>query len=111
MDVSLKAADALAARGVDAEVLDLRSLSPLDESAILESLARTHHLVVVHEAHRRLGPGAEISAICMERGFDYLDGPVQRVGALDNPIPYGPGVLEVFPSVERVMTAVDRTLE
>ena len=69
------AADILAKEGVDAEVLDLRSLQPWDEAAVLESLARTHRLVVCHEAVEAFGVGAEIVARLADIGFDELDGP------------------------------------
>lgn len=110
VDMAEAAAAQLAERGVDAEVLDLRTLSPLDEEAILSSLAKTHRLVVVHESPRRAGPGAEIAALCLEKGFDYLDAPVERVGSADVPIPYGPPLREVFPSLDQVVAAADRTL-
>ncbi|WP_448581526.1 pyruvate dehydrogenase complex E1 component subunit beta [Thermaurantiacus sp.] len=88
VEVALAAAEQLASEGVSAEVLDLRSLRPLDEDAILESLARTHRLVVVEEGWPRCSIASEVMAICMEKGFDELDAPVLRVTDADVPLPY-----------------------
>ncbi|MCS6986618.1 MAG: pyruvate dehydrogenase complex E1 component subunit beta [Sphingomonadaceae bacterium] len=88
VDVALEAADALAADGISAEVLDLRTLRPLDEAAILESLARTHRMVVVEEGWPRCSVAAEVMAVAMEKGFDELDAPVRRVTDADVPLPY-----------------------
>lgn len=106
VDQALKAAEQLAATGVSAEVLDLRSLAPLDMPSILASLEKTHRLVVTHEAHRNVGPGAEIAARVMEEGFDLLDSPVVRVASLDVPIPCGPGLQDVYPDAGKLVTAV-----
>jgi pyruvate dehydrogenase E1 component beta subunit len=81
----LAAADALAAQGISAEVLDLRTLKPLDEKAILRSVRKTGRLVVVHEANRLCGIGAEVSAIVSEHAFDALKAPVRRVTGPDAP--------------------------
>ncbi len=86
--VALEAADLLAADGIEAEVLDLRTLRPIDEKAILASLARTHRLVVIEEGWPRCSIAAEVMAICMEKGFDNLDAPVLRVTDADVPLPY-----------------------
>ncbi len=88
VEVALAAAEALAGEGISAEVLDLRSLRPLDEAAILESLARTHRMVVVEEGWPRCSIASEVIAICMEKGFDDLDAPVLRVTDADVPLPY-----------------------
>lgn len=107
--MTLEAAATLAAEGIEAEVIDLISLVPWDEDAVLASLARTHRLVVVHQAHRRSGFGAEIAARVMERGFDLLDAPVARVGALDAPIPFSTPLEQfVLPSADRIVNAVRR---
>ena len=84
----LRAADELAKEGISAEVLDLRSLRPLDHDAIFGSVAKTHRAVVVHEGHAFAGVGAEISARLMESAFDLLDAPVLRVTQRDVPQPY-----------------------
>lgn len=105
--VSLAAAELLAATGVEAEVLDLRTLRPLDTEAILASVARTHRAVVVDEGWASVGLAAEISARIMEGAFYELDAPVGRVSTLDVPLPY-PKHLEdaALPSPERVAAAV-----
>jgi len=109
---SLNAAAALEAEGVSAEVLDLRTLVPLDVPGLLESVARTRRAVVVHDAVQFAGPGAEIVATVQEELFDVLEAPVMRVGARYVPNP-GATALEaqVYPSVDRIATAVRRTLE
>ena len=90
VDEALVAADRLAERGISVEVIDPRTLAPLDMETILGSLRKTMRLAVAHDAHRTLGFGAEIAARCMEEAFDYLDAPVERVAALDVPIPCTP---------------------
>ena len=82
---SLKAAEAAAADGIEAEVIDLRTLSPLDKNAILDSVRRTHKAIVVHEDSLTGGLGGEIAAIIASEAFDALDGPVVRVAAPDSP--------------------------
>jgi len=86
--MALAAADELAAEGIEAEVLDLRTLRPLDRQAVLDSLARTNRLIVAEEAWPVCSIASEISALCMEEGFDYLDAPVLRVCNEDVPMPY-----------------------
>lgn len=86
--VCLAAADALAAEGVEAEVLDLRTVQPWDEAAVFASVARTHRIVIVHEAVQAFGVGAEIAARVAEDAFDELDAPVVRVGAPFMPVPF-----------------------
>jgi pyruvate/2-oxoglutarate/acetoin dehydrogenase E1 component len=105
--LALDAAERLAAGGIEAEVLDLRSLSPLDLDAILASARRTRRLAVVHEAVTTGGLGAEISAAVTERAFDALDAPVLRIGAPFAPPPAGPELEALFvPSLERVVAEV-----
>ncbi len=86
--LALEAADALAEEGIDAEVLDLRTLRPLDKTAVLKSLAKTNRMVVVEEGWPTCSIASEIIAICMEEGFDDLDAPVLRVCDEDVPLPY-----------------------
>ncbi|HVI98460.1 MAG TPA: pyruvate dehydrogenase complex E1 component subunit beta [Sphingomonas sp.] len=86
--IALEAADKLAEEGIDAEVLDLRTLRPLDKKAVLESLAKTNRMVVVEEGWPTCSIASEIAAICMEEGFDDLDAPVLRVTNEDVPMPY-----------------------
>ncbi len=87
---SLKAAEKLAAEGIDVEIVDPRTLVPLDEDAILASVEKTNRVVVVDEGHWRGGAAADIAAIIAEKGFDFLDAPIRRVTALDVPIPFSP---------------------
>jgi pyruvate/2-oxoglutarate/acetoin dehydrogenase E1 component len=109
---SLKAAAKLAEDGIEAEVIDLRSLQPWDEAAVLESLRRTHRLVVVHEAVEAFGIGAEIAARMADIGFDELDGPITRVGAPFMPVPFSKNLENAYlPSAESVIRAVRRTLD
>ncbi|MCJ2186304.1 pyruvate dehydrogenase complex E1 component subunit beta [Novosphingobium beihaiensis] len=86
--VALEAAEALAAEGIDAEVIDLRTLRPLDKETVLESLAKTNRMVVAEEGFPVCSIASEIAAICMEEGFDDLDAPVVRVCNEDVPLPY-----------------------
>jgi pyruvate dehydrogenase E1 component beta subunit len=86
--MALEAAEILAGEGIDAEIVDLRTIRPLDSDTILNSLAKTHRLVIAEEGWPTCSIGSEISAICMERGFDDLDAPVVRVTNEDVPIPY-----------------------
>jgi 2-oxoisovalerate dehydrogenase E1 component beta subunit len=103
---SLEAAAALAAEGVEAEVIDLRSLLPLDREAILGSVRKTGKLLVVHEDTRTGGIAGEIAAIVCESAFEDLDGPIARVTGLDTPVPYAPPLEQRFlPNVEKVAAA------
>lgn len=108
---ALAAADGLAADGIDCEVIDLRSLRPLDEAAILQSVERTHRAVVVDEGWRSGSLAAEISSRIMEGAFFALDWPVERVCSAEVPIPY-PRHLELAatPQVENITAAVRRAL-
>jgi pyruvate/2-oxoglutarate/acetoin dehydrogenase E1 component len=103
--VALVAADALAADGVGADVIDLRSLKPLDEDLILDSVAATGRVVIVHEAPRTLGVGAEVAALVAERALFDLRGPVRRVTGYDVPYPYWSVEDAYLPSAERVAAA------
>ncbi len=87
---ALEAAETLAREGIEAEVVDPRTLVPLDKETILASVRKTSKVVIAHEAHKRLGPGAEIAAMIAEEGIAYLDGPIVRVAAKNVPIPYSP---------------------
>jgi pyruvate dehydrogenase E1 component beta subunit len=109
VDEALAAAERLAGRGVSVEVIDPRTIVPLDMETILGSLRKTMRLAVAHDAHKTGGFGAEIAARCMEQGFDYLDAPVERVAALDVPIPCTPsGIEAVYPSADSVVAACER---
>ncbi|MCZ7590138.1 MAG: alpha-ketoacid dehydrogenase subunit beta [Gaiella sp.] len=103
----LAAAETLAAEGVEAEVVDLRTLRPLDTATILESVAKTHRAVIVDEGWKTGGIAGEVSARIMEEGFDLLDWPVQRVCTAEVPIPYAKHLEDAaLPSPERVAAAV-----
>ena len=108
---ALEAAQTLEGRGVSAEVVDLRSLSPLDMETLLESVSRTHRLVVAHEGVVTGGVGAEVAARVQEEAFDALDAPIQRVGAPFAPVPASPVLEEAFlPGRAAIVSAVERTL-
>lgn len=108
---ALAAATQLADEGIEAEIVDLRSIQPWDEQTVLASLSRTHRLVVVHEAVEAFGVGAEIVARMADIGFDELDGPIIRVAAPFMPVPFSKGLETAYlPSPERVCAAVRRTL-
>ena len=105
------AADALALEGISAEVIDVATLKPLDMATILDSVARTGRCVIVHEAARSGGFGAEIAANLAERGIYSLLAPVQRVTGYDVVVPLARLEYQYLPSVERIVTAVRQTLE
>jgi pyruvate dehydrogenase E1 component beta subunit len=108
--LALEAADLLASEGIDTEVIDLRTLRPLDRTAVLESLARTNHLVVVEEGWPTCSIASEIMALCMEEGFDDLDAPVARVLNEDVPLPYAANLEKLaIVDVPRIVAAVKRT--
>ena len=103
---SLEAAEQLAKQGIDAEVIDLRTLLPLDRETILASVRKTNKLLVVHEDTRTGGIAGEIAAIVCEDAFEDLDGPIARVTGLDTPVPYAPPLEERFlPNKEKVVVA------
>lgn len=89
---ALDAAKKLAAEGIKAEVIDIRSLFPLDKDMIRESLEKTHKAIVITEETKRGGYGGEISATIAEEMFDLLDAPVARIGSLDTPVPFAPNL-------------------
>ena len=101
---ALEAAETLAKEGIAAEVIDPRTLVPLDQGTILASVRKTSRLVIVHEAHKRLGPGAEIAALVAEEGIGYLDGPIVRIAARNVPLPYSPELENfVLPQTEEIV--------
>jgi pyruvate dehydrogenase E1 component beta subunit len=105
---ALEAAEALAREGIEAEVIDLRSLRPLDTETIIASVKKTSRLACIYEGVKTLGIGAEISAMIAEsEAFDYLDAPILRLGGAEAPIPYNP-VLEkaAVPQTDRIVSAV-----
>jgi pyruvate dehydrogenase E1 component beta subunit len=97
--------------GVSVEVVDPRTLQPLDEDAIVDSVKKTNRCVVAHEAVTRMGFGAEVAALVQHRAFDWLDAPIERVGARFTPVPFAPVMEEwVVPHANDVLAAVYRTL-
>ena len=109
---AVAAAAELEKEGVEVEVIDLRSLQPWDEAAVLASLAHTHRLVVAHEAVEAYGVGAEIAARMADVGFDELDAPIVRVGAPFMPVPFAKPLETAYqPNAERIVAAIRRTLE
>jgi 2-oxoisovalerate dehydrogenase E1 component beta subunit len=109
---ALEAATALEADGVQAEVIDLRSLAPLDREAILTSVSKTSRALLLYEARRTGGIGGELAAIIAEEAFDYLDAPIMRIASVDAPVPYAPPLEAAFlPSVEKVVAGAKRLVE
>ncbi|CAB4689706.1 MAG: alpha-ketoacid dehydrogenase subunit beta [Actinobacteria bacterium] len=106
----LKAAEAAAGEGRSIEVIDLRTLSPLDMGPVLDSVRRTGRAVVAHEAHVNLGMGAELSARITEQCFYSLEAPVLRVGGFDTPYPASRIEEDFLPDLDRVLDAVDRSM-
>lgn len=108
---ALSAAQTLEGEGISAEVLDPRSLYPLDKELIARSLGKTHRAVIATEENRRGGYGGEISAVIAEEMFDLLDAPVIRIGALDTPVPFAPVLEQAYlPNAQDIVKAV-RTRE
>ena len=106
---ALEAAEKLAADGIGVEVIDLRSLYPLDKELIGESIAKTHKAIVITEEVKRGGFGGEISAIIGEELFDYLDAPVIRIGALDTPVPFAPNLEQYYiPNAQDILVAAKK---
>jgi 2-oxoisovalerate dehydrogenase E1 component beta subunit len=109
---ALEAAETLAGDGVHTDVLDLRSLAPLDEEAILETASKTGKVIVLHEACLTGGAGGEIAARIAEKAFEFLDAPVMRVAAKDTPVPYSPPLERFFlPQTEGVLETARRLLD
>lgn len=112
VDESMRAAKRLAEDGIEVEVIDPRTLQPLDTATIVESARRTNRIVVVHEAVRFGGLGAEIAAQIQEEAFDYLDAPVGRVAAPFSPVPFSPVLEQAYlPDADRIAAAVRSTLQ
>jgi pyruvate/2-oxoglutarate/acetoin dehydrogenase E1 component len=108
---ALAAAETLDKEGVSAEVLDLRTISPLDKEAILKSVDKTGRAIILHEATLTGGVGGEIAAIIADEGFDYLNAPIKRVAAPDCPIPFSPVLEQAWvPNEEKVIAAVKQVV-
>jgi 2-oxoisovalerate dehydrogenase E1 component beta subunit len=102
--VALDAAAELEKEGIDVEVLDLRSLLPFDQEAVLDSVKRTNKVILLHEDTRTGGFAGELAALISEEAFDYLDGPIRRITAPDTPVPFSPPMEEFFlPKVSDVL--------
>jgi pyruvate dehydrogenase E1 component beta subunit len=110
MKDTLEAANKLAENGVNAEVIDVRTIQPLDENTIIESVKKTGRAIIVHEAPRSGGWGAEIAARIQEHCLLQLKAPIQRVTGFDVPFPYFKLEFDYLPSVERIVAAVDETM-
>jgi acetoin:2,6-dichlorophenolindophenol oxidoreductase subunit beta len=109
---ALRAADRLAAEGIEAEVVDLRSLAPLDEGTILASVRRTRRLVVVDECPLRCGIASEVAATVAEHGFDLLQAPIARVTRAHVPVPYSPPLeAAITPDADKIATAVRKVIK
>jgi pyruvate dehydrogenase E1 component beta subunit len=108
---ALQAAEAASGEGKSLEVIDLRTLSPLDMGPVLDSVRRTGRVVVTHEAHVNLGMGAELASRIQEECFYSLEAPVLRVGGFDTPYPASRIEEDFLPDLDRVLDAVDRTLD
>jgi pyruvate dehydrogenase E1 component beta subunit len=109
--LAIEAAEILAKEGIQLEIIDLRSLQPWDERAVLESLSRTHRLVLAQEAVEAFGVGAEIAARIADAGFDELDAPIVRVGAPFMPVPFAKSLEERYrPDASRIVSAIRRVL-
>jgi pyruvate/2-oxoglutarate/acetoin dehydrogenase E1 component len=104
---AMKAADTLSADGIELEVIDPRTLQPFDTPTVIESVQKTHRALIVHEAVRFGGFGAEIAAQIQEEAFDYLDAPIARLGAPFSPVPYSPPLEAVYvPDAKRIVGSV-----
>ncbi len=111
MHEALKAADQLKDLGVDAEVIDPRTLQPFDTATVVNSVKKTHRAMVVHEAVRFGGIGGEIAAQIQEDAFDYLDAPVARVGAPFSPVPFSPALEQHYiPNADRIVAEAKKQL-
>jgi len=107
LEISLKAAEKLADEGIQAEIIDLRSLRPLDLGPVIESFKKTNRAVIVEEGWRSYGVGSEVAARIYEQAFDYLDAPIQRVAQKEVPLPYNRTLEQMaLPQVEDVIQAV-----
>ena len=106
---ALAAAERLAGEGIECDVLDLRTLKPLDEDAILTSARKTGKILIVHSANRLAGLGAELAALIADKAFEWLDGPIRRLGGLDTPIPFSPPLEDAYrPDAEKIYAEATR---
>ena len=107
LDLSMKAADQLAQDGIEAEVIDLRTLRPLDMEPVIESFKKTNRAVIVEESWKSYGVGAEVESRIYEQAFDYADAPIQRVAQVEVPLPYNRALEQMaLPQIEDIIAAV-----
>ncbi|KSU85470.1 MULTISPECIES: alpha-ketoacid dehydrogenase subunit beta [Fictibacillus] len=111
VQVALTAADQLAEKGIQAEIVDPRSLSPLDEGTILASVSKTNRVVVIDEANPRCSMATDIAALVADKGFDLLDAPIKRITAPHTPVPFSPPLEDIYlPTPEKVVQVVSELL-
>jgi pyruvate dehydrogenase E1 component beta subunit len=111
LEISTKAADVLAGEGIEVEIVDLRTLRPLDMEPVIESFKKTNRAVIVEEGWKSYGVGSEIAARIYEEAFDYVDAPIKRVAQLEVPLPYNRTLEQMaLPKVEDVVSAVKEVL-
>ncbi|MFN8487689.1 MAG: alpha-ketoacid dehydrogenase subunit beta [Caldilineaceae bacterium] len=109
---ALTAAERLAGEGIETEVLDLRTLKPLDTEAILETARKTGKVVIVHSANQLVGIGAEVAALISDQAFEWLDAPIRRLGGLDVPVPFSPPLEDAYrPNAEKIYTIAKELAE
>jgi 2-oxoisovalerate dehydrogenase E1 component beta subunit len=108
---ALAVANELANQDYEVEVLDLRTLKPLDTDAILATARKTSKVLIVHEAQMMCGVGAEVAALISQHAFEYLDGPIVRVTGLDTPVPYSPPLEDAYrPNKDKILAAARKLL-
>ena len=111
LQLSMQAADALAKEGIEVEIVDLRSLRPLDMGPVVESFKKTNRAVVVEEGWKSFGVGAEVSARLYEEAFDYADAPIKRVAQKEVPLPYNQELEQMaLPQIADIVQAVKEVL-
>jgi acetoin:2,6-dichlorophenolindophenol oxidoreductase subunit beta len=111
VQTALEAAEQLSAKGIEVEIVDPRSLSPLDEETILSSVTKTNRLIVIDEANPRCSIATDIAALVADKGFDTLDAPIKRITAPHTPVPFSPPLEDIYlPKAERVVKVVSELL-
>ncbi|MFB5662858.1 alpha-ketoacid dehydrogenase subunit beta [Alteribacillus sp. HJP-4] len=112
VQTALEAAGKLAEKGIEAEIVDPRSLSPLDESTILKSVQKTSRLIIIDEANPRCNAATDISAMVADKGFDFLDAPIKMITAPHSPVPFSPSLEDAYlPSPEKVLQVVAELID